>query len=81
MPLNKFLREVAMVGPDWRWKLAHMHTLTFSSTVLHLTNALRKLVRANDNFSTVYRGIRGELPESFWLQDDFGFVCSCLLMQ
>ena len=74
VPLNKFLREVAMVGVDWRWKLAHSHTLTYSSTVLQLTNGLRKLVRTTQNFSTVYRAIRGELPESFWLHDDFGFV-------
>jgi hypothetical protein len=41
----------------------------------HLTNGLRKLVRVNDEASeTVYRGIRGELPEAFWLKDAFGMV-------
>jgi hypothetical protein len=73
-PLNSFLREVAKVGPAWRKKLAHMHQLTYSSTVLHLANGLRKLVRVNTKFVNVYRGIRGELPEAFWLKDDFGDV-------
>jgi hypothetical protein len=73
-PLNSFLREVAKVGPAWRKKLSQMHQLTYSSTVLHLANGLRKLVRMNTKFVNVYRGIRGELPEAFWLKDDFGDV-------
>jgi hypothetical protein len=28
----------------------------------------------NTKFVNVYRGIRGELPEAFWLKDDFGDV-------
>ena len=75
VPLNMFLREVAKVGPEWRQKLSHMPGLSYASTVLHLTNGLRKLVRVNDEAKTiVYRGIRGELPEAFWLTDAFGMV-------
>jgi hypothetical protein len=54
-PINKFLREVAKVGQDWRRRLSRMHQLTYSSTVLHLTNGLRKLVRVNtDDNGTIY---------------------------
>jgi hypothetical protein len=75
IPLNTFLREVAKVGVAWRKKLSRMHSLTFSSTVAHLTNGLRKLVRVNDEATaSLYRGIRGELPEAFWLKDAFGMV-------
>jgi hypothetical protein len=75
VPLNNFLREVSKVGPDWRKKLSRMHQLSYSSTVGHLINGLRKLVRVNDEpNTTVYRGIRGELPEAFWLKDAFGMV-------
>jgi hypothetical protein len=28
----------------------------------------------NTKYTTVFRGIRGELPEAFWLKDDFGDV-------
>jgi hypothetical protein len=63
------------MGPEWRKKLSHMHQLSFSSTVGYLVNGLRKLVRVNDEASeTVYRGVRGELPEAFWLKDAFGMV-------
>jgi hypothetical protein len=75
VPLNTFLREVAKVGVGWRKKLSRMHQLTYASTVGHLTNGLRKLVRVNDKVSeTVYRAVRGELPEAFWLKDHFGMV-------
>jgi hypothetical protein len=75
VPLNTFLREVAKVGVGWRKKLARMHQLTYASTVGHLTNGLRKLVRVNDKASAnVYRAVRGELPEAFWLKDPFGMV-------
>ena len=104
-PINTFLREVAKLGPDWRKRIAHMHQLSYSATVAHLTAGLRKLVKVYGNegvagavgaagsvaveaveaaaaaatggatasdFHTVFRGVRGELPEAFWLKDDFG---------
>jgi hypothetical protein len=109
-PVNKFLREVSKVSPDWRGKLSRMHLLSYSSTVRHLTRAIRKLVRVRkldlpsnpsgpksastveedgsatveedgsadkrrrDKPNTVYRAVRGELGEAFWLTDDFGAV-------
>ena len=75
VPLNNFLREVAKVGPNWRKKLSHVHQLSYSSTVGFLISGLRKLVRVNDEAkTTVYRGVRGEMPEAFWLRGHFGMV-------
>jgi hypothetical protein len=74
VPLNSYLRNLAKASPEWRQKLSQMYQLTYSTTIFHLTNGLRKLVRCNRDFSNVYRGLRGELPEAFWLHDDFGFV-------
>jgi hypothetical protein len=73
-PLNEFLREVSKLGPQWRRQLASSHQFSYASTVLHLSDGLRKLARAQENFGTVYRGVRGELPEAFWLRDAFGMV-------
>jgi hypothetical protein len=75
-PINTFLREMAKLSPNYQPKLAHVHTLTYSSTVLHLTNGLRKLVRVNTNssFASAYRTVRGELGEDFWHKDDFGDI-------
>jgi hypothetical protein len=35
---------------------------------------VRVLGVACAQFATVYRGVRGELPEAFWLRDAFGMV-------
>ena len=35
---------------------------------------MRVLGVACAQFATVYRGVRGELPEAFWLRDAFGMV-------
>jgi hypothetical protein len=51
-----------------------MYELTYAATVLELNNGLRKLARVNTECSTVYRGIRGELPKVFWLRDEFGYI-------
>jgi hypothetical protein len=55
-----------------------MHLLSYSSTVRHLTSAIRKLVRVNNEseFKPVYRTVRGELGGDFWLTDDFGAVAA-----
>merc|ERR1711939_658711 len=71
LPLNTFLRELAKLGAAFRKKIAGMHELSYSSTVKHLINGLRKLVRVNPKTDGVslFRAIRGELPEAFWLQN------------
>ena len=65
---------MAKVGAEWRTKLAHLHHLSYSATTKHLVQGLRKLVRVNTNFSSVFRAVRGELPEAFWLRDAFGMI-------
>lgn len=74
--INIYLRELGKLGGAWRKKLSHMHQISYSSTVRHWVDGLRKLVRINNeaSFGRRFRGIRGELPEAFWLKDDFGFV-------
>jgi hypothetical protein len=74
VPINTFLREVNKMGRAWRAKTSHLTELSYSSTVAHLTTGLCKLVRVNRTFGTVYRGVRGELPDAFWLKDKFGDV-------
>lgn len=57
--------------------LCDFTALTYSSTVFHLTNGLRKLVRVNNqkqNNISLFRGIRGELPNEFWHEDIYGMV-------
>jgi hypothetical protein len=73
-PINGFLREVSKLGKEWRQRLAHSHQFTYARTVEHLSSGLRKLARVNTNFGRVFRGLRGELPEAFWLRDAFGMV-------
>ena len=84
-PLNNFLREISRAGDEWRKKHSQNRGLTYSSTVLHITNGLRKLVRFNtfggsdgsdgsDGSENVFRAVRGELPKAFWLLDDHGMV-------
>ena len=73
-PLNEFLREVSKLGVAWRRRLARSHQFSYASTVRHLSNGLRKLARVSNEFTKVYRGVRGELPEAFWLRDAFGTV-------
>jgi hypothetical protein len=74
VPINVFLREVAKVGAEWRKKLARSHKLTYAAIVGHIFSALRKLVRVNAPFTKLFRGVRGELPDAFWLEDAFGCI-------
>jgi hypothetical protein len=85
VPLNTFMREVAMVGGEWRSVVSRFHKLTYAATAGHVCSGLRKLVRVNDDskiFPPLFRGLKGELPEVFWLRDskhlvtatDFGFM-------
>jgi hypothetical protein len=74
VPINTFLGEISQMGHEWRAKASHLFQLTYSATVHQLTSGLRKLIRVNTDFSTVFRTMRGELPDSFWLPDEFGDV-------
>ena len=53
------------------------HT-SFGSTVGHLVRALHKIAALNsdaENSRTLYRGLRGVLPGTFWIPDGFDIVC------
>jgi hypothetical protein len=75
-PINEFLRETFKLSTSWRRKIAGDHTYTYAKTVCHLSDGLRKLARVNTKFGTVYRGVRGTLPEAFWLPDVFGIIAA-----
>jgi len=98
--LNGFLRLVGQVKErHWRARLAQLRGFTYSSTVHHLMNAIRKLTQiaaleqqqqqqqqqeetdgsgggqpAAAAAVTLYRGVRGVLPDSFFEPDVQGFV-------
>jgi hypothetical protein len=86
-PINEFLRQAhayqagSDCGRKWRRRYSRSHQFSYASTVSHIAAGLRKLARANANFLgadgkplLVYRGVRGELPEAFWLFDNFGHL-------
>ena len=94
--LNGFMRLVGGVAErHWRARLAQLPDFTYSSTVFHLINAIRKLTqlaalqhargRAQQGVGAageageaeavmLYRGVRGELPDSFFEPDAQGFL-------
>jgi hypothetical protein len=91
--LNGFMRLAGGVAErHWRARLAQLPDFTYSSTVFHLINAIRKLTqlaalqhardRAQGDGATagdeaevmLYRGVRGELPDSFFEPDAQGFL-------
>ena len=86
--LNGFMRLVGQVKErHWRARLAQLRGFTYSSTVHHLMNAIRKLTQiaaleqqqqgqegGGAQEFTLYRGVRGVLPDSFFEPDVQGFV-------
>lgn len=73
-PLNEFLRESAKQSTEWRLHAAKDATVTYSATINNLCSAIRKLTKVSDCPEKLYRGVRGELPQAFWLRDRFGEV-------
>jgi hypothetical protein len=83
--LNGFMRLVGGVAErHWRARFAQLEGFTYSSTVLHLINAIRKLTQiaalqhaldhTDEGEVMLYRGVRGKLPDSFYEPDVQGFV-------
>ena len=71
-PINNFLRQIAGLTGAHRREMARHPGLTFSATVGHLCNAIRKLAavaKHDDTRTTLWRAVRGELPRSFWTQE------------
>lgn len=71
-----------MALPRWpqgehREVVAHHAGLTFAATVGHLSDAVRKLAAVatpDECRQPLWRGVRGELPRSFWSPDENGKV-------
>jgi hypothetical protein len=82
--LNGFMRVVGNVPErHWRARFAQLPGFTYSSTVFHLTNAIRKITQIDaleqrgqevGDEVTLYRGVRGALPAEFYKADDQGLV-------
>lgn len=78
-PINEFLRQISSLHGDYLREIVWSPGLTFSATVAHICQAIRKLaaVRTEDEMcAPLYRGLRGELQASFWLPDQYGHVCA-----
>jgi len=78
-PINNFLRQVANLSDEYRAGVAQSPTLTYAATVGHLCRAIRKLsavVSTEDAEMPLYRGVRGELPNSFWSLGELNDVCA-----
>jgi len=77
--LNGFLRQVSHLSGDFRKVAGKDVRLTFAATVGHLCHAIRKIAAvatAEEAQQPLYRGVRGELPSSFWYPDKQGFICA-----
>ena len=77
--INGFLRQVARLDGAHRVALARSLALSFAATVGHVCRAIRKLAAIatpEEAAAPLYRGVRGELPNSFWVADEQGLVCA-----
>ena len=72
-----FWWQLAALEGDFKLQLAQHPRITFAATVGHLCHAIRKLsaVATEEEASNrLWRGVRGELPQSFWLRDESGRI-------
>lgn len=77
-PLNEYLREIGKMGSNYRLSVSRKRCMTFAATVGHIMAGIRKLaavVTDDEVKEPLYRGVRGALPEEFWLPDE-GMVCA-----
>jgi hypothetical protein len=77
--LNDFLRQVSTVVGSSREKLVTNATLTFTATLRHICCGIRKLaavVNEQEQSAPLWRGVRGQLPESFFTHDAQGLICA-----
>jgi hypothetical protein len=85
--LNAFMRLLGGIPErHWRARFAQLRHFTYSCTVLHLINAIRKIsqisalqakLKRNQHHTgevMLYRGVRGKLPDSFYKPDVQGFI-------
>jgi len=75
--INGFLRQIARLTGDSRSAILRNPKLTFAATVACLYSAVRKLAAvATDEEARqpLYRGVRGELPDTFYRRDQQGMI-------
>jgi hypothetical protein len=89
--VNGFLRLIGKIPErHWRARFAQLRHFTYSCTVYHLINAIRKITQiaslqdalsggkhscgGGNDEMMLYRGVRGKLPESFFKPDVQGFI-------
>jgi len=78
-PINEFLRAVGQLQGVYRERLIHDVATSFAATVGQICNAIRKLAAITspgEATKPLFRGVRGELPKSFWVEDKQGMVCA-----
>ena len=76
-PVNDFLRQLGRLDRSMRSALAHNPAVTLTATVGHICRAIRKLAAVTppaELDTPLYRGVRGELPASFWTPDEQGML-------
>jgi hypothetical protein len=78
-PINGFLRAIGCITGAFRTALATHPALTFAATVSHVCSGIRKLAAVatmSEMAEPLWRGVRGELPKSFWVADSQGIICA-----
>ena len=78
-PINGFLRQVAGLSGRYREAIARHAEVTFTATIGHLCRAVRKLAAVathEEAAQPLWRGVRGELPRSFWAADETGVIAA-----
>jgi hypothetical protein len=83
--LNGFMRLLGNVPErHWRARFAQLHNFSYSCTVRHLVNAIRKITKISalqqqksgerQEEVMLYRGVRGKMPDSFYKPDVQGLI-------
>jgi hypothetical protein len=75
--INRFLRQIAPLSGRYREQIAQHAQLSFAATVAHICRAIRKLAAVTtpeEAAKPLWRGVRGELPRTFWVPDEQGMV-------
>lgn len=78
-PINNYLRQLASLSGSFQSELARHPRLTFAATVLHISDAIRKIAAvatADEVTEPLFRGVRGVLPKGFFDPDATGLVCA-----
>ena len=77
-PINTFLRAFSFLKEhSFRKEMGSHAGLTFAATVRHIIHGIRKLsaiLTEEEASKPLWRGVRGQLPDAFWVPDKAGAV-------